>query len=344
MDDFTDLDISIDDDPEEDEYNRFASESFLDNLESNSEEEEDIPHILDEQEETEDEQIQNDEISEWSVPLSKVPKALRISEFGHTYIYGRLKDPDGSPTNKFHGFFKNNLKENSTWKSLPGVLSDRYAVVSLEKFIKKVLNQKFDNLVECSIYNDEPWKLSWLGVDNSQEYNIDYLNDDNVNVIFERDFNGSICSNLGYIITNTYNGANKLKMTPIVKTVGIVDGKIENEIVFLDLFTFCNFTQVISHSSKCSSIDNDLITIKENVGEHMSILKGFTDTNSIIRNISKCFRKPGRNTFETVLDGLSEKNLLNVLLAASMSLCEKYSIIEYLSMRSKVVSILEQIF
>jgi len=340
MDDFTDLDISIDNDPEEDEYHRFASESFLDNLERDSDGE-DIPHILDEQGETVDQQAQGEEISEWSIPLSNVPKALRISEFGHTYIYGRLKDPDGSPTNKFHGFFKNNLNENSIWKSLPGVLSDRYAVVSLEKFINNVLKQKFENIVEYSVCSNEPWKLSWLGIDNSQEYDINYLDRDSTSIIFENNFSGSISSKLGYIITNTYNGANKLKMTPIVKTVG-VEG--ENELVFIDLFTFCNFTQVISHSSKCSNIDNDLMTIKENVGEHMSILKGFTDTNSIIRNISKCFRKSGKNTFKRVLDGLSEKNLFNVLLAISMSFGEKYSIIEYLSIRSKVVSILEQIF
>jgi len=342
--------------------NQFASESFLDNLESNSAEEE-IPNITNKQEENDTQVViatptelnqldgcmeKSSEIVDWSISLSDVPKALRINEFGHTYIYGRLKDPDGLPTNKFHGFFKNNLSENSTWKSLPGVLSDRYVVVSLEKFINNVIKTKFENIVEYSVYGREPWKLAWIGtIENSQEYILEYINRGSFDLIFkniaEADINiHSIVSNFGFVITNTYNGTNKLKISPIIKTAGIVaDG---DNLEFIDYFTFSNFTQVISHSSRYSDIEDDLITIKENISEHVSILKRFTDISSITRDISRCFRKPGKNTFESVLNGEARKNLLDVSIAASIALGKKYSIIEYLAIRSKIEAFLEQIF
>lgn len=350
MDDFTDLDIPTD--SEDCDYNQFTSSSFLDNLEGhhNSREEE-IPDI-DVDQESDGDVIQDEEspvIADWSISLSNVPKAVKITEFGHTYIYGRLKDPDGSPTNKFHGFFKNGSLNGSTWKSLPGVLSDRYVVVSLEKFINNVIKPNFENIVEYSISNNEPWKLAWLGiVENSTDYIIDYIDTERLSTKLkivtnmERIRINSLESKLGFIVTNTYNGTNKLKISPIVKNkVSIEGGTIE----FIDYFTFCNFTQVISHSSRSSNIENDLITIKENIGEHISILKEFTDVRSISLDISRCFRKSGRNIFQSISDGESQdKNLFDVLIAASIAMDKKYSIIEYLAMRSKVELFLERVF
>lgn len=349
MEEFTDLDVFTD--PEENEYDQFASESFLDNLEDDSDDK--ISDIDEQESENDVGDKETTEITEWSVSLSDVPKALRISEFGHTYIYGRLQDPDGSPTNKFHGFFKNNLQENSAWKSLPGVLSCRYSVVSLEKFINIIIKPKFENIAESFIYTKEPWKLAWLGViENSQDYTMEYMDRYSSEIIFKNIANENIkidsfVSKFGFMITNTYNGTNKLKVSPIVKTTGIIEGR--NNLEFIDYFTFCNFTQVISHSSKSSNIEDDLITIKENVGEHMSILKEFTNTRSIKLDISKCFRKPGRSIFESILDGDSkneviDNNLLNVLIAASIAIGKKYSIIEYLAIRSKIETFLEQVF
>lgn len=346
MEEFTDLDVFTD--PEE-EYNQFASESFLDNLESDSDKEV-IPNI--DEQESEISNTQDDEspeIVEWSISLSDVPKALRISEFGHTYIYGRLKDPDGSPTNKFHGFFKNNLSENSKWKSLPGVLSDRYVVVSLEKFINNVIKQKFRSITEYSISNREPWKLAWIGFENSSDYFLEYLDEEMsksiFNIIDDSVDIRSVVSRFGFMVTNTYNGTNKLKISPIIKTIGVTEN--DNNLDFIDYFTFCNFTQVISHSSKNSNIEDDLITIKENVSEHVSILKEFTDTHSIKLGISRCFRKPGRSIFESILDGERgsiDNNLFNVLISASIAIGKKYSIIEYLAIRSKIETFLERIF
>jgi len=351
MEEFTDLDVFTD--PEEDEYDQFTSESFLDNLEGGSDRET-IPDINEQRSKNDvvQDEVENTQgITEWLISLSDVPKALRISEFGHTYIYGRLLDPDGSPTNKFHGFFKNNLQKNSTWKSLPGVLSDRYSVVSLEKFINTIIKPKFENITEGFISTKESWKLAWLGtIENSQNYKLEYIDRHNSTIIFKnianKDVNiNSLISRFGFIITNTYNGTNKLKVSPIVKTTGIIEG--ESSLDFIDFFTFCNFTQVISHSSKGSDIEDDLATIKENVSEHMSILKEFTDTNSIKSGISKCFRKPGRSIFESILNGESESinnNLLDVLIAASIAIGKKYSIIEYLAIRSKIEMFLGQVF
>lgn len=342
MDDFIDLDIS--EDSEDNDYDeQFASESFLDNLENDPIEEE-IPNIEDENESEEDD---IPEATKWSVHLSEVPGALRISEFGHTYIYGRLKDPDGNPTNKFHGFFKNNVLENSDWKSLPGVLSDRYSVVSLEKFINSIVKPKFENIVEYYTYNSEPWKLAWLGViENSQKYTIEYI-DRESSIILSRNIGNeyvdidSMVSKFGFMITNTYNGSNKLKISPIIKTNILVKGGTNLD--FIDYFTFCNFTQVISHSSKGSDIEDDLIVIKENISGHISVLKEFTDISSIKKSISKCFRKPGRDIFESILNG-ETRNMLDVSIATSIALGKKYSIIEYLAIRSKIEEFFEQIF
>lgn len=336
MDELTDLDIPLDEDG--DGYKQFASESFLDSLEDSQEEE--IPNIKEEEEQN------NDIIKDvkWSISLSEVPNAIRISEFGHTYIYGRLKDPDGSITNKFHGFFKNS---NSDWKSLPGVLSERYTVVSLEKFIDTVIKSKFRNITESVIYNNESWKLAWIGLMNSPTYMINYLDNNTIKFIFEHIYKDSLyliqtytcISRLGLVITNTYNGTNKLKLTPIIKTT-VKNNK--NTFDFIDYFIFSNFTQVINHSSNQSNISDDLITIKENIDEHISILKNFRETRSIIEGIYNCFRKPNKTIFESILKENTSNNLLDVLLIASIVLYKKYSIVEHLAIRSKIESFLER--
>jgi len=329
MNELTDLDTSLDHDDNEE----FASESFLDSLEDRSEEE--IPEIRYKK----DEDRNEDNDMRWSIPLSEVPNALKISEFGHTYIYGRLKDPEGSITNKFHGFFKNS--SCSKWKSLPGVLSDRYIVVSLEKFIS---NLKFKNLTENIVYNDESWKLAWIGTIDDPTYIIEYMDRSLLDFIFNSIYKENISSHpiiskLGVAITNTYNGTNKLKLSPIVKTTLI---NKENNFDFIDYFTFSNFTQVISHSSNQSSINDDLTVIKENIGEHISMLINFTDTNSIIRSICNCFRKPNRSIFEDIINKNISNNLFNVLIMSSIVLYKKYSVVEHLAIRSKIESFLER--
>jgi hypothetical protein len=336
MDDFSDFNYSI-----QSEYDRFASESFLNDLE-NPDVDEEIP-IIENYEPVKEDVEEDTNNSNWFIYLSNVPNAIKIEEFGHEYIYGRLKDPDGKPTDKFYGFFKNK-DTDSEWKSLPGVLSGTYMAVSLEKFINSEIIPKFRN-IDISIYNKEPWKLSWMGIIDDD---VDYIDKDTIYSILKNiDVSNSIeaiNSKFGFIVSNTYNGTNKLRISPIVKTVIKFDNGEDFE--FIDYFTFSNFTQVISHSSE-DSFENSIDIIKENVSEHISILKEYTNTTSIIRNISKCFKKPTRTMFKNILNSetcIIEPNLFNIILISSISLSRKYSIIEYLPIRSKMELLFEQIF
>ena len=334
----------------------FSSESFLDRVDSNTD---DLGH---QQEDVHDNNMDDThrrtstEVDGWSISLANVPSTIRIAEYGQIYVYGRVIDPDGIPTGKFKGFFKNTLEETPHWHSLAGLLTNKYTVVSLEKFVNSTVRNKFENIQDLHIHRMEPWRSVWMGIlDSLPEGIVNYINPNSTaNLIFQNLSENEVRANtinskLGFIITNTYNGTNKLKISPIVKTTGNVSNS-RDVIIFIDYFTFSNFTRSISHGSESiTDIENDIPTIRENLNEHVSLLKEIHEVDSIIQDISRCFRKPGREIFENIINtNLTENNigsnLFHVLIAASIALGKKYSIIEFLAIRSKVEMLFEQIF
>ena len=331
---------------------KFASEEFIDYVSSeeksiidNLSEDVQSAEVLTQEEEIDANGSVQEPLEDWIYAFKDIPStnSLKLEEFGQIYIYNRVLDPDGVPTNKFNGFYKNTY-ETTGWIDLPGVLSNRYVATSLDKFINSVLKQRFQ-LTQIPITNKEPWKTAWLGVSN---LTIDYLEIPDMAIhvfqnITERDVTiTNIISKLGFSVTNTYDGSNKLKVTPIVRTTGY--NGVGPMTSFVDYLSFCNFTHDISHTSDATGFNADLTTIQENVSDHLVVLKQYTDVDSVVDNISKSFKKPGREKFKLVYNSTQSENLFYVLIAASIALGKYYSIAEHLHIRSKIRKLFERIF
>ena len=327
---------------------KFASEEFIDCI--SSEENEIINELSennhDSKDPPQDVNIEDrEQPADWIYAFNVIPEknSLKIEEFGQIYIYKKVIDPDGAPTNRFNGFYKN-IYTNLPWVDLPGVLSNRYVATSLHKFVNSVLVSQID-LTSVPLTNREPWKSAWLGI---SKLAINYIKVPNMALyvfqnISDRDVTiTSISSELGFSVTNTYDGSNKLKVTPIVRTIGY--NGISPMTSFVDYFTFCNFTHDISHTNDASGFTADLVTIQENVGDHLVVLKQYTDIGSVIEDISKSFKKPGREKFKLVCSSAQTKDLFHVLISASIALGKHYSISEHLSVRSKIRKLFERIF
>lgn len=328
---------------------KFTSEDYIDYI---SPEEETIINELTDNKDSENQTQQEDTteqppiVNDWLFAFKDIPNnnSLKIKDCGQTYIYQRVINPDGSPTKKFNGFFKSSNK-NNPWMSLNGVLTERYVAASLEKFVKSALSTQM-RLDRIPIINKEPWKTVWFGVSDLE---IDYIEIPNEAMyifqnISENDITiDNIVSKLGFSVSNAYDGSNKLKISPIVRTSGL-EG-VRPRASFMDLFTFCNFTHEISHTSDAASFTADLATIQENVGDHLVVLKQYTDIGSVIDDISKSLKKTGREKFEQVYKSIQlEMNLFHVLISTSIALGKHYSIAEHLSIRSKVNKLFERIF
>lgn len=326
----------------------YASEEFIDYV--SPEEETIIKDLTDENEQEqpkEDKNIDDQPIlNDWLFAFKDIPtdNSLKIEDRGQTYIYKRVLNPDGSPTKKFNGFYKG--RDNTAWISLNGVLTDRYVASSLDKFVNSVLMRRI-NLTHIPIADSkEPWKTVWFGISNLDVAYIEVPTE--ATYIFESISESDITINrisskLGFSVSNTYDGSNKLKVSPIVRTVGL--NGIRPLTSFVDYFTFCNFTHDISHTSDASGFDVDLTTIQENVSDHLVVLKSYTDVGSVIEDISKSFKKASREKFKKVCSSIQlDMNLFHVLMATSIALGKYYSIAEHLAIRSKFRRLFERIF
>lgn len=291
----------------------------------------------------------------WILPLKEVAcgQTFELNEYNQKYKFQRIVDPDGKETKKFLVFLNDDNKKDENgkliWNTLSGVLSDIYVVASMEEFVNLLTKQlKF---IGQPIIRKEPFKVSWS---TKSTQNIKYFEDDAAKMIFSL-VSGvgvktldNLSSTISIVLSNSYDGSRKMRLDYVVQTAGIVNGQGDN-VNLVDYFVLCNHSHQIIHTGQISEIESDLSSVQEHIDSNLAIFKNTTSNSvleKIVKNISKCFKKEGRQQFVGLCENLSGpyKNAYYILLMASIVLEKNYSVLTYNKIKSVSDKIHNDIF
>jgi hypothetical protein len=309
-----------------------------------------IERTIVETEEIEEEEtlISESQIAEqegWVTPLNSVVEEFDLTEYGQVYKYQRVKDPDSNDSKKFLVFCKDGVEED--WITLPGLLSNRYHIASLEKFIERLQGQIE---IEPNRIIKEPFKLEWRG---KTSYAINAFEDETAKLVFgivsgleiesiERIQNME--ANLVVLTSNSYDGSRSLRLDYSLRNKGIIDGK---EFYTTDYFTLCNYSNSVIHTSSLSTIASDLESIVSNIEPNIVRLKAVTEgLDNLAGIISKFYGKEERGQFDSIYENLAGeyKNLYILFMIASIILEKNYGIMKHQRIRGAFDTFISRIF
>lgn len=318
----------------EDQINEILNNEIIeDDLFSNNESEKEEVKVSEEQQE----EVQND-VTSWFVDLDSISDTIEFSEFGeYKYLFKRVFTPSGEATNYFSVFCKD-VKYGEEWETLNGLLSSRYSVLQLEKFVNSVITDqiipgsgeincipflisyKMKTPIELSIFEDEESK--WI-------YSI--LTGTLMERINEIDTNTA----LGLVCTNSYSGKLGVK----------IDYTLENTInnkEFVEFFTLLRHSNNVKHLTTNSDIVKDIADIKTQINAEKERIKSKKEVDNVIQAIAKKIGKASiSRRFLSLCEGLGElKNLYYVLLTLSIVFNEEPDLNSIISVRNYVYSLL----
>jgi hypothetical protein len=273
---------------------------------------------------------------DWVISLNSISgdNVLQISEYDQTYLYKRVKDPAGEETKKFLVFYK---ESDSDWEILTGLLSNRYHIASLEKFVNVLLSRI--DIQENRILYKEPFRLEWRGKTN---FTINTFEDEATKLIFGITSGldlGSIESienmnaGLTLLVSNSYDGSRSLRIDHTINLKGSI---AEKEIEFVDYFTLCNYSNHVIHNSSLINIAEDLESVASNTEANIARLKAATEgIDELALNISRFYSKDIRDQFNSIMENIVPefKNMYILFMIASIFLSKDYSILRHQKIR-----------
>lgn len=279
-------------------------------------------------------------VSLWTSPLSIVGKSFSLKEFDTEYKFVRIIDPASDETGYFNVFCKNprhtNDKNNPIWKALPGVLSDRYVVASLEKFVKAIGSQI--SLLEEPRVNTDLFHAEWIAKSKTE---VNMFDDDTAKLVFsmisgiEVESIDKILSNLTIAASNSYDGTKSLRIDYNIHT----SAKIGEEVHTLrDFFTLTKFGHAVEHTGNLSEISTNLTDVKNNIETNSNFLKTYTNIDGWVKEISKSFGKKVKTKFDDVWSNMVDdyRNLFYLLITTSIVLEQNYKFSDHFRVRSVV--------
>jgi len=271
----------------------------------------------------------------WTSELSEEGVQIELSEFGkQAYTYIPLNTLNG----KFSGYYfcqcvdstYNDTDGNAIEFASSGLLSKRYTIANMEKFIGQ--------LKTCVDLKNEPKLYHYPFYMNCQVEttinDLKVLDKEATDMILgfisgvDEESLSNLNTELVVSATNNYSGARSLTVDMILKTTGKSG---ENEFKFRDFFTLMNHRQKVNHISTLSKMSSSLTNVQPKIDESIKLLRSIDSNNpklkSIVEGFGNKFLKENKDRFfshwELVVGDL--RNLYNALLIASVVLSENYN-------------------
>jgi len=279
----------------------------------------------------------------WAIKLSG--DGLEFKEFNkQEYKFIRLYNPDGEPTNYYSGYCKSDRfkKKDSNfpvWRPLKLLLSNRYYVVRVEKFLEELKKQV--TFLEDPIINTyEPFKISIKGKTKVLDSKV--FGSEGAKLIFSIitgspvDSLDSLENGLDILCINSYDGSKPLGCNFTIKFIGKI-GKEKKELT--DYFTLSNCSYSIEHIGKIEGLQNRLTNASEHIKDNVKKLKAHTENlDKISESIASKFPKEAKKKFLGLWEGCvgDLKNLYYLLICASVVLDSFYNITRYTGIKKIV--------
>lgn len=321
-----------------------SDDTTVENLDSNNTTEETNENTT---EETEEVETQNNTMPapNWTFPLASVPlnRPLVVREFDNKqYRFTRVADPDGEDSKKFLVFYKGSNADDVNWEILPGLLTNRYNVVSLSEFVNSVqTSMPVTNTNIISI----PFTMVWVGKTNES---FQQFSSEESMLLFSI-LSGIQVENLEAIrstlflhITNTYNGTKRLKVDYVLKSSLEVDG---NEFIIGDFFTLLRSSKSIIHNDSLNELSNDITNISSQIAQMTTVLKELQLNSETHDQLEKAFGKKNRVRFVSMCENLPDNynSAYYIFILVSSILNENYDIREHMRLRKVVEKVISEV-
>lgn len=288
----------------------------------------------------------------WAIELNEdnVPDSgLIVSEFGkQVYTYMPVFTAGNVRSNYYVSQCEDSLKVDAETKKpvefvSPGLLSNRYVVAIMEKFmghlgnkisISNTVTYHYPFLVMCmsksdirdfKVFDDDTEKFIFSLITGTKEPTLDKLG-----------------TSLGVVAINSYNGTKSLCLNFSLNFTAKIGDK---EIEFKDLFTLSKESFKVNHIGGLNDVSRKIDDIENRIKENADKMKQYKekDIDDIAQSIASRFSKGNKGKFMTYWEQLSvdSKNLYNVFLLASVCLFESFTPQEYVAVENRISSVIK---
>jgi len=215
---------------------------------------------------------------------------IKIKDFGDTFLYKKIFDPDEKITTKWELFIQ---KENlNDWYLVPGLLSNDYSIIKTENAIDTIKKQLGGNIVGEKHYRNGT-TITCSFVLNG--YELEYNENDKINRLLFNLITGIDVDVqmqkylLSFNLINNLSGSHSLVLNyGFLTNLKTEDNKT---ISINNPYVFNEFESTLVHNEKLNVNYADVENVRKNISNKIDEFKKIPITNTFLLEFEKYFRK-----------------------------------------------------